>query len=1351
MKTFPLLQSQMGVVLACSKRPHSTCYNLPCAIPYPREIDAGRLVAAIHVVIDAHPVLKTRFMRDGQGTVRQFVDEGMTISVPVRNLAEDEAEQYLRDGFVRPFNLFGDNPLCRFEVLVTEQHCWLLCDIHHAIADGITIAHHILGRDLPSASLGEELDVGNMREEHNGDTLGGIPMMFLQAEAEEDSFGGPDYCRSRDFFLSTFESTEMTRLGTHAPLSLNAMGLDDNPSGVVRRAHVCVSREAVDVWCKCHHARPHAFLMTVYNIVLAKLCRTTHLAYATLIHGRTDRRLHDAYGMFVKTVPVVCDVLSTDLVGDAVADVQRRLFSAIRHNAYPFTHFCHDMQAAPGISFSFQGGNILEQVPLEYYTAEGMQLERDGMDGELSCVVYCKDIAYEIRTEAICDGASTDWAGLVAQAMKNGVEYILTHPDTCVGDVDIVSVEEKKSLISLSQGEPMAVDDAATWVDDFLRMVAATPDALAVSDGTTSLTYRELDNKSMKVATALLRESVGSGDLVGVEATPCSDFLVAVIGVMRSGAAYVPLDPQWPAAHRHTVIKEARLKKKITTDTLTTLDTDTRDADTIDTLPHPDDAAYVIFTSGTTGRPKGVVIPHRALHHLAQFIAMRWQLSASSRISCHSSLAFDGSVEDLFPVLTVGGTVYIMPEHVRRNPAALHRFIEQYQITGGCYTTAMAPLLDAEPHPSLNYLCLGGEKLRHHPQMHCHVYNTYGPTEFTVDATYYELSAEDDPDIPIGRPLANCAAYVTDPFGMLLPRGAVGELCLGGPQMALGYLNDRVLTAEKFTGCLFTEGTIYHTGDMVRWDEQGLLHYVGRRDRQVKVNGFRIAMDEVERQIASLDSVRQVAVKCQKMGTHEVLCAFFTADRALSSEQMKSALRNKCPAYMIPVVFVQMEQLPLTPGGKVDYRQLSVPNPIQKEKHDHQKPENEQERLFCRIFAKVLERKDFGATDDFFQFGGTSILVMRVMVEAEKAGVQIRYGDVFRYPTPQLLASKINDDTRDRNHVVEDYDYSPLHRFLGNRSDRRNRSTPNNPNIPNNPSIPSIPRNILLTGATGFLGAHVLWQLLKEGDCCGCETPDENHGCSTSHPNIICVVRAASEAEGWERLEETWRYYFELPIADKSRIEVMAGDLTDNNFWKLLESKEVDLVVNCAADVRHFAQRNALSEVNTQAVCRLADFCMAHHARLVHVSTLSVAGFSASRKPLALTDQELYVGQQFLEQYSLSKFLAERELLERMAYHGLNALIVRIGNLTARQSDGRFQRNPEHNAFAMAMRMLTEQNILPQSAVDLPVDISPVDVVAKELTELVCKDSSVGVIHLAHPHKGGLPDLLQRLTGRPPR
>ncbi|MEG1718647.1 MAG: AMP-binding protein, partial [Bacteroidales bacterium] len=257
---------------------------------------------------------------------------------------------------------------------------------------------------------------------------------------------------------------------------------------------------------------------------------------------------------------------------------------------------------------------------------------------------------------------------------------------------------------------------------------------------------------------------------------------------------------------------------------------------------HPESLAYMIYTSGSTGKPKGVMIPHRAKLNFIHFVAKRWELSADSHICCHSNFGFDASVEDLYPVLSVGGTLHILSTELRENLPGLYDYICRHGITGGCYTTQYGVLLASTYDLPIDYICLGGEKLSSNPNTKARVYNTYGPTEFTVDATYFELEhGKYYKNIPIGRPLYNSSAYIVDKNNHLVPRGVEGELCLIGRQIARGYWNRPELTAEKFIDCPFIEGEkMYRTGDLARWNEDGDLEYLGRIDSQVKLRGFRI-------------------------------------------------------------------------------------------------------------------------------------------------------------------------------------------------------------------------------------------------------------------------------------------------------------------------------------------------------------------------------------------------------------------------------------------------------------------------------------------------------------------------------
>ena len=1311
-KTYPLSHSQMGIVLACARQPESTNYNLPSAIPFPKEVDSDKLALAVREIVRCRPVLRTRLIMTERGIPRQYADEETEVPVPVRRMTESEAFNHIHDGFVRPFILFGPHPLCRFEVVETETHHWLLSDFHHIIADGITIAHCFMGRDLPAAYAGKPLGDSDL-------------LLYEQAEEEERQTSTSDYQTAKAYHHELFSDVEFTALPSTAS--------DEPGNGVIVSERI--RRASVDAWCETHHATPNQLLMGAFCIVLSKLCHTSRVAFATLSHGR-NRKCRDAYGMFVKTVPMVSEMEADSSVLDYVHGLRPLLTASMRHAAYPYTHFCRDLHKSAEATFAFQGNDILERVTVGGASVKGIQLSKGVAGSGLGCVVYASDQEYEIRVDA--SGATHGKATLemFARCLTLCVEQMLQHPHLAIKDVELVDEKERADIIRLSQGEPMPYDTSKTFLDLWLEQARRTPDALAVSDGSETMTYAQLERSTSDVAHWLVGQGVGRGDFVGVAAIPCCGFLTAAIGTMGSGAAYVPLDPSWPEAYREGIVAEARLKA------------------TLDPmhLPHPgtgsgvrlpvaipDDTAYMIFTSGTTGRAKGVMIPHRALTNLLHFIVRRWHLDETSRISCHSSLAFDASVEDLFPVLTAGGSVHLMPEEVRHDMDKLHQFLDDHHITGGCYTTQMGALIASRPHPTLDYICLGGEQLTEVPQAACHVYNTYGPTECCVDATYFELErGRTYATIPIGRPLDNTAAYVVDHHGRLLPQGAVGELCLSGSQLATGYWHDPELTQKRFTPSDSRETSdpretcgprktcahlLYHTGDLARWNPEWQLEYMGRMDHLVKVNGYRVSLDEVERLVALLPHVTSACVVMVSHQGRDQLCAYYTSEQAMDAKALMQVMREKAPSYMVPTCWMLLEQLPLLPNGKTDRKHLPVPD--LSSSHSSAIPLTHLQRVVCEAFCQVLQCEGVGIDDDFFVLGGSSLTAMNLMTVLGEAGCKVEYGWVFQYSTPRLLAQAMTREQTTNLYPIEG---------MGSDGD-------DGENGINGVNGDCASGGLLLTGGTGFLGIHVLHEYLEceEGDVC-------------------CIVRGSTPADAWERLLDTYAYYFGKPPTEEQleRLDVVAGDLTDNVVLTLLQGRDVSKVINCAADVRHFAPQKELRAVNTDAVSRLAAFCHDHHALLVQVSTLGIAGYHDALSGAAptLTEHDLYIGQQLHDPYTHSKFMAERLVLEAVAKGRIDARIIRVGHLSPRTTDGRFQRNAETNSLAMALQLCRLLRMVPASAATLSISLIPVDLAAKAILRLAgmedLKDpkdpkdlKDLKIFHLALPDAPTFLDLLQ--------
>lgn len=1244
MKTYPLLQSQLGIFLAWVTAPSTTGYNLASAVPFSRRIDGQRLAAALRQVIDSHPELYTRFVLGKGGEPRQVIDMSMTIPVARKTMTEEQADHYIHHDFVRPYQPYCHEPLCRFEVIETPRHTYLLTDFHHTIADGLTIARNIMGKDIPKAYLSVDNEASSQY----------LPP-YLYAEVEQASFDTAAYQHAKSYYQEKFRDVVFTQLSADV----------SDPWGKWLHASSLVPRHQVDAWCMSHQVSSHQLFLAAFCQVLSRLSRQQRVAFFAINHGRFDKRLADSYGMFVRSVPILADVCPQQTVVSFIRNLRQELMSTIRHHAYPFSHFCRDLQVVPHITFGFQSDNILEHVTLDGDETEGIQLYQGSVKNDLGCMVYVKGGAYEIRFDSSDAYHDLQRLSLLAQAVKTSVEQMMAHGDAPLSAIGLVAREEENHLLALSRGEKMTYDSNKNVLQLILEQAEKTPNRLAVDDGEGTLTYRELAQQSDAIARQLEESGIGQGDIVPITTGRRKEFLTRVLAAWRVGAAYLPCSSSEP------IITQRKTAEG---------------------------TAYLMRTSGSSGRPKEVMIPHSALLNLVHFIRQRWHLTENSRIACHSSLVFDGSVEDLFPVLTVGGAVFIIPEEVRKDLPLLHQYLTSHAITGGCYTTQFGVMLASQYDLHLDYLCLGGERLTVVPPTRLPIYNTYGPTECTVDATYHQLDpCRQYQEIPIGRPLPNTAAYVVDAELHLLPQGAVGELCLAGKQLALGYYQEPTLTAQRFVDCPFAAGKMYRTGDLARWNEHGELEFMGRTDRQVKLRGYRIDPEEIEKVLLQVEGITRVVVTIDQQNGHDILCASYTAERPIAPIFLRQQVGKSLPHYMIPTAWQQLTEMPLLPSGKVNIALL--PRAAKPLTATYEPPANQEEQHWCDIFSRVLGMNPVGATDNFFDCGGTSLMVIQLQAEANKLGYRLSYGDVFQKPTPRELAQQRNEE------------HTPSLKGLGMTNGQKEQLPP----FPI-PSLTTPPKGqgeapILLTGASGFLGIHILASLLEQ-----------------TEKDIYCLVRKKEGVGGEERLRHVLHEYFGTGYDEitSQRVTVVEGNITDSpdEMIRPFKSPALSYVIHCAALVKHYAPGIEMEEINVRGTLQMKDLCLKTGAHLVYVSTTSI--------------------HQGHSPYLLSKRQAEKIVEKSMAEQGLQATIVRVGNLMPRSRDCHFQPNREENAFFMSLQALRQLGCYPRELSMMAVDLSPVDWVAQDLVRL-CMGKKSRLLILHHPHPWTLQQLLSLL------
>ena len=1012
---YPLNESQRGMYVDWMMNPDALQYNIPILLHF-RGVDENKVRESLIAVADAHPYMKARLAIKGDDVV-QLRNDDATIDVNIEQLDHMPDRTWFQNR-VKPFDLLKE-PLYRFNIFTYADHVFLLLDLHHIISDGSS--NYVIAKEMEKAYRGEVLTP----ETYTAYDRALDEEALMQSERKQEA---------EDYFDALVGGVEATVY----PHSSQTDG--ERKQGVV---DVYVTSNDIDAFCKKHALPTSSFFLTVFHQVLERITREENTLVYFISNGRSELLLDNFFGVLVKTLPSVCGQFKGQMA-EVVRSLNTQMQETIRNDFYPFTKLVerHDLKAE--ILYNYFVDLQTEVCLGDHQSEEIYGLDWDMAKTPLSITMLRADdgVGYTARIEYDATLYCRKDMEVLGNSFKAFAESSCTAAGNEMANCRIVLPEDYDQLLQLSKGETMPVDPNETFVSIFMEQAAKTPDAMAVIDEdnssegqSSSYTYRQLDQLSNVLAAEL--RSLGVGDpkkpspfvsiMLGYEKA----FLVAAIGVEKAGGAYVPLDYEYPNDRLLYMLEDSESQVLITSHAIFNEKTSEGDNFTAknilfiddflkgvsgETADHmaainyatPDGLAYMIYTSGSTGKPKGVMIPHRAKANFVQFIAKEWRHTAQSRICCHSSFSFDASIEDLYPVLTVGGTLYTVPKEARKDLVMLYDFIIKNKITGGCYTTQLGlMLLQQFPDLPVDYLVVGGEKMADNPSCKCRLINTYGPTEFTVDATYYETEhGRDYKNIPIGRPLYNLSAFVLDPMGQLVPQGVPGELCMAGPQIACGYWKREDLTAEKFVDCPFTEGKMYHTGDLVKYNSEGQIEYMGRIDNQVKLRGFRIELGEIETLISKYEGVQMQRVQVKEIGGVQHLCAYYTADRQIDSDALRDYLAEQLTDYMVPTAYMQLDQMPLTPNGKVNTKALPMPN---MQADELVAPVTKTEKKLFSLAAEMLKHDKFGITSNLITMGLTSLTAMRFTVAAfNEFKVQVTVKDVMQHPTIHQMAALID-------------------------------------------------------------------------------------------------------------------------------------------------------------------------------------------------------------------------------------------------------------------------------------------------------------------------------------------------------
>ncbi|WP_280228207.1 non-ribosomal peptide synthetase, partial [Nocardia cyriacigeorgica] len=1025
--------------------PESSAYNIAFALRIDGDLDVAALGEALADIVDRHEVLRTRFPDDEQGPHQVVVPVAEAVpAVDPVPATEAEVAGHLERLARRGFDLTTDTPLRITLLRVDERHHVLGVAVHHIAADGWSLGP--LTRDLATAYLARR----------GGAAPNWQPLPVQYADFglwQREYLGEATDTDTPAAEQLAFWRTQLADLPEELPLPYDRPRPAEPTqiAGTVRRTLPEPVRGALAELARQQGVSMFMVLRTALAVLLRAVTGGRDIPIGTPVAGRTQTELDDLVGMFVNTLVLRSDV-DPDLAFTTLLRADRDTeLAAIANADIPFERVVEELGRDPratGRHPLFQVALTVQDTPHPHLELPGLALQAHALDIELA------KFDLELRvTDPAGDGddgalefvyAAELFDDATVQTLADRFLAVLatitTEPDIRVDHID-ARTEDERRRFAPAYGAPAG--PALTLADVFARAVAAHPHRTAIRSGALELTYAEVDRRSNRVARRLIRHGIGTGDRVALGLTRSVDSVVTVLAIAKTGAAFVPVDPNYPADRVRHMLADSGCAVGVTVsahrERLRAADDrgiawivldDTADAEFEPAADgaiagerlrptRVDDLAYLIYTSGSTGKPKGVAVTHGGLSNLAAELAGHAGVRPESRTLHFSSPSFDAAVLDLLLSIGSGATMVIAAPDIYGGDE-LAELLTAERVTHTFITPAALATIDHErwPLPDLRCLMVGGEAVG--PELVARwaadrtMINGYGPTETTVLATISAPFRLGCP-IPIGTVVRGARAMVLDERLRPVPVGVPGELYIGGPGVARGYFERYGLTASRFVADPYgpAGSRVYRTGDVVRWTAGGELIYLGRSDHQVKVRGFRIELGEITAALAGHPGVGFAHTQVREIAGADRIVSYVQPAGDLDLDALRAHAAAQLPAHMVPAAITVLERIPLTPVGKLDT--AALPEPSLPAARTARPLTTDAERLVAEVMADVVGADITGADDNFFDIGGTSLLATQLVARlAAATGTRLEVRAVFAGPTVAELAARLDSGSPDQ-------------------------------------------------------------------------------------------------------------------------------------------------------------------------------------------------------------------------------------------------------------------------------------------------------------------------------------------------
>ncbi|MEP0262577.1 amino acid adenylation domain-containing protein [Dokdonia sp.] len=1024
----PIIDTAVSYVLSAGQRrlwalsqleAGASMYNMPFHSVLEGSYDIDVFKQAIYATIERHEVLRTVFKIDDSGDLRQYIvsNEAFDFEISFVNLKdEDDAKEkvtsYIREDSYVAFDL-EQGPLLRVCLFQLEDDTYIFYyNMHHIISDGWSM--EVLSKDVLA-----------FYDAYKNNTIATIDPLRIQYK---------DYANWQQLQLTQKASQEdktfwKEQLEGELPI-LDLPSQKKRP--VVKSSHghrfrTYFSKEettAIKSITQAYGGSLFMALLSAWNVLLYKYTGERDIIVGTPIAGRNHIDLLDQIGFYVNTIALRNEVSPELSFLSFYKKVKEQTLKAYNHQMYPFDKLIDDLDITHQtdrnaifdvmISLQNAGSNTLDTIVPDHgiLTIEDCGETVSKFDLEFNfqevgtCLLF--DITYNT------DVYDKDMIQGLMNHYKQLWRSLLEQPNQLISEITYLSESEKFELINTYNDYKIKYPSEVTIVDLFEQQVQKTPDANAVVYEGKQITYAQLREVSNTLSQYLKEVyEIGLEDLVCVQLERSDWYVISLIAILKSGAAYVPIDTNYPEDRIAFIQSDTASKVTINDEFIEQFKNYTVVSSNDSVAIQTSNLAYVIYTSGSTGKPKGVMVEHSALSNLCHWHQETYGVTTGSRCTMYAGVGFDASTWELFPTLLSGGCVYPIPEEIRLKTDDLVTFFNTHKITQAFLPTVLYNDMIQESvqlqHPLK--LLVGGEALIvTGVDEKLEIYNNYGPTENTVVSTYYKVTHQDSGLVPIGKPVGNVDIFILDENGHLVPPGVTGELCLSGASLARGYLNSPTLTLEKFVSHpLVNEGKLYKTGDLATWLPDGNIQFMGRKDTQVKLRGYRIELGEIEVALQEIEEVKEAVVVIKEVQEEQYITAYVVCNIEVDRSVLKKELSQTLTDYMIPTYFIYLDKMPLTANGKVDTKALPHIDDAQfNEDAVYVAPRNDLEEHLVAIWQEVLQRDKIGIDNSFFSLGGHSLKAIQVISKIQKDfNIKIELKEMYNEPTIANLSSYI--------------------------------------------------------------------------------------------------------------------------------------------------------------------------------------------------------------------------------------------------------------------------------------------------------------------------------------------------------